>query len=221
MDINIKPGQTEASVKAADENNVKEVLIEKGMKEEDFDVHESDLYVKKTPISEEFLKNYEFKNNVTEFKSEIEPKGEIWYDFPFANNKSFEDKDAKVESSVKNNVIELYAEYLNEFIDTIKEDAEKIEAKVIEEKFILSTQFNKFSNIVFATLTEALKDSKIKSNEYDEIIEGFGIKATDEEINKVIADEAIPPKPTDTLDPSDEYIWDPTSKAWIKQKKKV
>jgi hypothetical protein len=74
---------------------------------------------------------------------------------------------------------------------------------------------------VFATLTEALKDSKIKSNEYDEIIEGFGIKATDEEINKVIADEAIPPKPTDTLDPSDEYIWDPTSKAWIKQKKKV
>src|ERR1017187_8578139 len=55
MDINIKPGQTEASVNIkADEKSVKETLIEKGMKEGDFDKHESDLYVKKTPISEEF-----------------------------------------------------------------------------------------------------------------------------------------------------------------------
>lgn len=41
----------------------------------------SDLYVKKTDITEKIINEYEFKRNVTTFKSEIDSK--IWYDIPF------------------------------------------------------------------------------------------------------------------------------------------
>ena len=44
--------------------------------------HESDLYIEKTPLSEEIISDFEHKNNVTIFKSNIDDKA--WYDVPFS-----------------------------------------------------------------------------------------------------------------------------------------
>ena len=41
--------------------------------------HESDLYLVVTPATQELIKRYEFRSNVTTFCSE----GRIWYDIPF------------------------------------------------------------------------------------------------------------------------------------------
>ncbi len=61
---------------------IKEQLIQLGMKPEEIDNHCSDLYVKKNAISEKFVAEYEFKQNVKTFTDEIEHK--IWYEIPFA-----------------------------------------------------------------------------------------------------------------------------------------
>lgn len=80
---------------------VKTDLIKLGMKPEEFDAHESDLYVKKTPISERYLETYIHKDNVTEFKNEKEPNvGDIWYDFPFANDEWWDSKK-KANASIE------------------------------------------------------------------------------------------------------------------------
>jgi hypothetical protein len=88
--------------------DVKKDLITLGMKPEDFDTHESDLYVKKTPISEKYLETYDFKDAVTTFKSNKEPKDEIWYDFPFASNewwnKRSENKSIKKEEKINEDI---------------------------------------------------------------------------------------------------------------------
>lgn len=49
--------------------SIKEELINLGMKQEEIGRrnYTSDLYVKKTPISEKYFKTYEFKNNITNF----------------------------------------------------------------------------------------------------------------------------------------------------------
>lgn len=44
--------------------------------------HESDLYVKVTPESRAIVEDYEFRCNVTAFRSRVD--GELWYDVPFA-----------------------------------------------------------------------------------------------------------------------------------------
>ena len=46
--------------------------------------HESDLYLKCTPVSENLVSNYEFKQNVQKFRSNID--GSMWFDIPFAND---------------------------------------------------------------------------------------------------------------------------------------
>lgn len=61
--------------------SLKEQLLKAGMTKEQIDNHESDLYVLKNAISTEVLKNYEFKQNVTTFISQIDKK--VWYDIPF------------------------------------------------------------------------------------------------------------------------------------------
>jgi len=63
------------------ELTLRQQLLAAGMKENEVDTHSSDLYVLKNDISIEFIENYEFKNNVTTFKSQID--GLIWYDIPF------------------------------------------------------------------------------------------------------------------------------------------
>lgn len=53
------------------------------MSDDQFDRHESDLYVKYSPELDEWLKkNYEYYGNVTKFRSQID--GETWIDIPFA-----------------------------------------------------------------------------------------------------------------------------------------
>lgn len=44
--------------------------------------HCSDLYIPVTPETTELVNDYEFKGNVTTFKSALD--GERWYDIPFA-----------------------------------------------------------------------------------------------------------------------------------------
>ena len=50
---------------------------------EEIDHHSTDLYIKVTPKSRLLVKQYDFKNLVTVFNSQIEPFG-LWYDIPFA-----------------------------------------------------------------------------------------------------------------------------------------
>lgn len=77
--------------------SVKEQLMALGMKEEDFGRHESDLYVRVTPISTKFLETYQFKNQVERFIDNIEHVP--FYDFPFAamKEKIREDKEEALE----------------------------------------------------------------------------------------------------------------------------
>lgn len=49
----------------------------------EIDHHESDLYVPVTAETRAVVNAYEFKTNVTQFRSEIEPHGQ-WFDIPFA-----------------------------------------------------------------------------------------------------------------------------------------
>ena len=60
---------------------IKEQLLKLGMTPEEISNHESDLYVLKNSISEKFISSYEYKQNVTTFRSQIDNK--IWYDIPF------------------------------------------------------------------------------------------------------------------------------------------
>jgi hypothetical protein len=48
----------------------------------ELDHHESDLYARVTPESRAIVEAYEFRNNVTTFRSQID--GTPWYDVPFA-----------------------------------------------------------------------------------------------------------------------------------------
>lgn len=45
------------------------------------DHHESDLYAVVSPVSQRLVDQYEYKENVTRFKSS---DGRIWFDIPFA-----------------------------------------------------------------------------------------------------------------------------------------
>lgn len=65
------------------------------------DSHESDLYVKVTPESQEIVDNYVFKDNVKKFKSEKEPVGEMWFDIPFAYAPFWDKKKGEVTAGKK------------------------------------------------------------------------------------------------------------------------
>lgn len=60
---------------------IKQELLSLGMKENEIDNHESDLYVLVNEISKEWLNTYEFKSNVTTFIDEIDHV--LWYEIPF------------------------------------------------------------------------------------------------------------------------------------------
>jgi vacuolar-type H+-ATPase subunit E/Vma4 len=118
-----------------------------------------------------------------------------------------------ITSNIKSDVLELYKEHLSQYIDTVPEiNASNTEE--IEKNFISSKQFKKFNEIVLCTLTEGLKLGTIKSNDYDEIVEKFGIKATEEDINKLVAEE-IPAKPNDIPPAGKKYTWDAKAKLWV------
>lgn len=54
------------------------------MQADEISSHESDLYLKCTPVSENLVSGYEFKQNVRKFRSNID--GSMWFDVPFAND---------------------------------------------------------------------------------------------------------------------------------------
>ncbi len=56
-----------------------EAIIAMGVK---MDSHESDLYIPVTKETKALVAQYEYKENVTTFKSQID--GAIWFDVPFA-----------------------------------------------------------------------------------------------------------------------------------------
>lgn len=62
--------------------NIYEYAI-KTMKPEEIDHHYSDLYLKVNKQSKKLLLDYEFRNNVTMFISNIPPYV-YWFDIPFA-----------------------------------------------------------------------------------------------------------------------------------------
>ena len=51
------------------------------MQGNEIDHHQSDLYLKVTPVSEVLVKNYEFKNNVKRFYCRLDKSS--WFDIPF------------------------------------------------------------------------------------------------------------------------------------------
>ena len=61
---------------------IKQQLLIAGMKKNQLDNHSSDLYVLKNEVSEKWLQSYEYKNQVTTFKSETD--NEVYYEIPFA-----------------------------------------------------------------------------------------------------------------------------------------
>lgn len=52
------------------------------MPPEEIDHWQSDLYLKKTPVSDKLVADYEWKNQVTVFRDNID--NELWYEIPFA-----------------------------------------------------------------------------------------------------------------------------------------
>ena len=69
---------------------IKQQLLELGMKQEELGNYCSDLHVLKNSISESFVSGYEFKQNVTTFRSQID--GKIWYDIPFAYTEHYKNR---------------------------------------------------------------------------------------------------------------------------------
>lgn len=63
------------------DNGIKAQLLFIGMKESEIDTHASDLYVLKNDISQQWVNEYQFKGNVTVFRSEVD--NALWYDIPF------------------------------------------------------------------------------------------------------------------------------------------
>ena len=66
------------------------VLLENGVKKEEIDNHASDLYVKVTETSKKVLDEYEFKDSITTFRSEIDHS--LWYEVPFGYAEYYPDK---------------------------------------------------------------------------------------------------------------------------------
>jgi len=64
------------------EKTVNEQLKDAGC---ELDSHESDLYVKNSKEARYIIAGYEFRQNVTRFRSQID--NEIWLDIPFACDK--------------------------------------------------------------------------------------------------------------------------------------
>lgn len=61
--------------------NIYDLAVQQ-MPQEDIDHHESDLYLRVTPVSKRLIEEYEFKGNVTMFIDQIDHVP--WYEVPFA-----------------------------------------------------------------------------------------------------------------------------------------
>lgn len=89
---------------------LREQLLAAGMTEDQLGNWSSDLYVLKTPISTKVLESYEFKSNVTTFRSETEPyKGKIWYEIPFAYVEHYQKKTDVIIPESRREFVRQYA----------------------------------------------------------------------------------------------------------------
>ena len=66
------------------------------MAPEEIDSHESDLYLKKTEVSEALVAEYQHRDNVTTFVDQIE--GILWYDVPFAYDPFWIEKEQRAKN---------------------------------------------------------------------------------------------------------------------------
>ena len=89
LDVGIYPEENMQRVKdikfrkgGAAHDSLLQSLKDAGVPDSEIDRHESDLYVRKTPISTKVLDGYKFRSNVTTFVSQTDRK--VWYDVPFA-----------------------------------------------------------------------------------------------------------------------------------------
>lgn len=65
-------------------------LATEQMDASEIDRHETDLYLKKTDVSDKLISEYEFKGNVKTFIDQIEKC--TWYEIPFAYDPQWEEK---------------------------------------------------------------------------------------------------------------------------------
>lgn len=63
------------------------------MAPDEVDHHESDLYLKQTPISNELIAKYPYKSNVTTFRSQID--NSIWFEIPFAYTPVWKEREKR------------------------------------------------------------------------------------------------------------------------------
>lgn len=69
----------------------------------EIDSHTSDMYIPVTDETRNLVSLYEFKQNVTTFKNEID--GTLWFDIPFAYEPYWHQASKAVESWAKNGSI--------------------------------------------------------------------------------------------------------------------
>jgi hypothetical protein len=210
INIHKQLGELDISIKASDENKIKaefekwqKIWNEYGKSKDTciLDVSHSDVNNPET-FCDWLEKIATTPSTVTTTASDDKKFIEFWSNH-IINNVKF--------NEIKANVLSLYKEYLSQYVDTLFEIKANDD---VENNFLGSKEFKKFNNITLNILTEGLKLGNIKSNEYDEIVEKFGIKATEEDINKLVADE-IPAKPTDIPPIGKKYTWDAKAKLWV------
>lgn len=62
---------------------IREQLLAQGMTEDQFSNWQSDLYVLKTPVSEKFVSEFQFKQQVKTFVLRSQTETQTWYEIPF------------------------------------------------------------------------------------------------------------------------------------------
>ena len=67
--------------------NIYERAVKK-MKPEEIDHWQTDLYLKVTPVSQKLVEEYDYKNQVSIFESNLGDG--LWYDIPFAYTPEWE-----------------------------------------------------------------------------------------------------------------------------------
>ena len=113
--------------------------------------HESDLYLKQTPISNELIAKYPYKNNVTTFRSQID--NSIWFEIPFAYTPVWKEREKrsrqenlqKVPMTRKQQLTERLNQLLQ--INEISADlASKVATAREQQLDVLRNKYNKANN---------------------------------------------------------------------------
>ena len=120
-------------------------LLALGMQESELDNHCSDLYVLKNAISTKFVNEYEFKMNVTTFRSELEDR-QIWYEIPFAYVEYHKEKITPYfpKGKLTEEGKELYFHTKNVFIDELEKVSPDSVSVIIVVRQIVKKAIDKY-----------------------------------------------------------------------------